>query len=67
VISDSRITFLIMLEESVLSDYETLTYLNSERVRHPELADTLELHMALLEARAKFELQNPCTARKGRC
>lgn len=34
-----------------MTDQATLTYLKSERARRPELADTLDLHIALLEAR----------------
>ena len=35
-------------------DAETLAVLVAERSRHPDIADSLDLHMALLEARAKF-------------
>lgn len=33
---------------------ETLAILSAERSRHPDIADSLDLHIALLEARAKF-------------
>ena len=37
---------------------ETWTLLRSERARRPELAGTLDLHIAILEARAQVRIQN---------
>lgn len=44
-----------------MTDRETLAYLKAERARHPELADTLELHIELFEARAELENRNSKT------
>ncbi len=41
-----------------MTDNDTLTYLKSERTRRPELADALDLHIAILEARAGFKMRD---------
>lgn len=41
-----------------MTDRDTLTYLLSERARRPGLADTLDLHIAILEARAGFDVRD---------
>lgn len=38
-----------------MSDRETLAYLASERARHPELAESIDLHSAILRARTGIE------------
>lgn len=57
MIPNSRITFSIA--ELILSDQETLAILQAERARHPELAETLDLHQAILEARAAVRATAP--------
>lgn len=42
-----------------MSDHETLEQLKSERARHPEIVDTLDLHIAILEARAAVTVTAP--------
>ncbi|CAG0978932.1 Protein FdhE [Anaerolineae bacterium] len=42
-----------------MSDHETLEQLKSERARHPELADTFDLHIAILEARVAVTVTVP--------
>jgi len=41
-----------------LTDQETLLVLKTERARHPELGDTLDLHIAILEARTAVEIRD---------
>jgi len=50
---------LLVSGELTLSDNETLTYLKAERARRPELAETLDLHIAILEARAAVSVTPP--------
>lgn len=42
-----------------MSDQEIIALLKAERPRHPELAETLDLHLALLEARAAINVNIP--------
>ncbi|MBI4673220.1 MAG: formate dehydrogenase accessory protein FdhE [Chloroflexi bacterium] len=42
-----------------MADHEILVYLQAERARRPDLAETLALHIAMIEARCNSQIQNP--------
>lgn len=42
-----------------MNENETIAILKAERARHPELTDTLDLHVAILQARAAMDVPAP--------